>query len=56
MYYFTISEFGKLRNVNINSLRYYEKYPEVIVANILQDNFQIGTKKSELQKRIPSNI
>lgn len=25
MYYFTISEFGKLRNVNINSLRYYEK-------------------------------
>lgn len=25
MCYFTISEFGKLRNVNINSLRYYEK-------------------------------
>lgn len=25
MFYFTISEFGKLRNVNINSLRYYEK-------------------------------
>ena len=25
MHYFTISEFGKLRNVNINSLRYYEK-------------------------------
>lgn len=25
MLYFTISEFGKLRNVNINSLRYYEK-------------------------------
>lgn len=25
MNYFTISEFGKLRNVNINSLRYYEK-------------------------------
>lgn len=23
--YFTISEFGKLRNININSLRYYEK-------------------------------
>lgn len=25
MCYFTISEFGRLRNVNINSLRYYEK-------------------------------
>lgn len=23
--YFTISEFAKLRNININSLRYYEK-------------------------------
>lgn len=32
-----------------------DAYTEVIVANILLDKFQIGTKKSELQKKIPSN-
>lgn len=32
--YFTISEFAKLRNININSLRYYEKIGVLLPAYI----------------------
>lgn len=32
--YFTISEFAKLRNININSLRYYEKIGVLLPAHI----------------------
>lgn len=32
--YFTISEFAKLRNININSLRYYEKIGVLFPAHI----------------------
>lgn len=35
----------------IEKVYHEEEYSEVIVANILLDKFQIGTKKSELQKR-----
>lgn len=38
MYYFTISEFGKLRNVNINSLRYYVK-----IGILKPDHVDAGT-------------
>lgn len=40
----------------IENVYHEDKYAEVIVANILLDKFQIGTKKSELQKRILSNL
>ena len=36
--YYTISEFAKLRDININSLRYYEKLgllkPVIIIESI----------------------
>lgn len=39
----------------IENVYHEDEYPEIIVANILLDKFQIVTKKSELQKRILSN-
>ena len=36
--YFTISEFAKLRDININSLRYYEKIGILKPAKIDKDN------------------
>jgi len=36
--YFTISEFAKLRNININSLRYYEKLGLLKPAIIDENN------------------
>ena len=36
--YFTISEFAKLRNININSLRYYEKLGLLKPAYIDENN------------------
>lgn len=35
----------------IENVYHEDEYPEVIAANILLNKFQIGTKKSELQKR-----
>ena len=32
--YFTISEFASLRNININSLRYYEKMGLLVPAHV----------------------